>query len=126
MDLEKYTERARGVVQTAQTLALREGHQQLTPLHLLKVLLDDPDGLMAERERQFRQGVVRLHKEVGVAKPTGLGAYQHFARSWGGLGRFFDLDGASRLMNSCSFHKGPTVPKTTDESRSSWYIVKRV
>ncbi len=47
MDLEKYTERARGFVQTAQALALREGHQQLTPLHLLKVLLDDPDGLAA-------------------------------------------------------------------------------
>ena len=47
MDLEKYTERARGFVQTAQTLALREGHQQLTPLHLIKVLLDDPDGLAA-------------------------------------------------------------------------------
>ena len=47
MDLEKYTERARGFVQTAQTLALREGHQQLTPLHLLKVVLDDADGLAA-------------------------------------------------------------------------------
>ena len=47
MDLEKFTERARGFVQTAQTLALREGHQQLTPLHLLKVLLDDADGLAA-------------------------------------------------------------------------------
>ncbi len=47
MDLEKYTERARGFVQTAQTLALREGHQQLTPLHLLKVLLDDAEGLAA-------------------------------------------------------------------------------
>ena len=48
MDLEKYTERARGFVQTAQTLALREGHQQLTPLHLIKVLLDDPDGLFSD------------------------------------------------------------------------------
>ena len=47
MDLETYSERARGFVQTAQTLALREGHQQLTPLHLLKVLLDDTDGLAA-------------------------------------------------------------------------------
>jgi ATP-dependent Clp protease ATP-binding subunit ClpB len=47
LDLEKYTERARGFVQTAQTLALREGHQQLTPLHLLKVLLDDAEGLAA-------------------------------------------------------------------------------
>ncbi|MGC9956832.1 MAG: Clp protease N-terminal domain-containing protein, partial [Roseiarcus sp.] len=39
MNLEKYTERARGFVQAAQSLALREGHQQFTPEHLLKVLL---------------------------------------------------------------------------------------
>ncbi|MDP6787378.1 MAG: ATP-dependent chaperone ClpB [Rhodospirillales bacterium] len=47
MDLEQYTARAHGFVETAQTLALREGHQQLTPLHLLKVMLDDADGLSA-------------------------------------------------------------------------------
>ena len=45
MNFEKYTERARGFVQSAQSLALREGHQQFTPEHLLKVLLDDPEGL---------------------------------------------------------------------------------
>ncbi|MGD0763983.1 MAG: ATP-dependent chaperone ClpB [Roseiarcus sp.] len=47
MNLEKYTERARGVVQSAQSLALREGHQQFTPEHILKVLLDDEEGLAA-------------------------------------------------------------------------------
>src|SRR5438128_2635077 len=45
MDFEKYTDRARGFVQSAQSLALREGHQQFAPEHLLKVLLDDPEGL---------------------------------------------------------------------------------
>ena len=47
MNLEKYTDRARGFVQSAQSLALREGHQQFAPEHLLKVLLDDPEGLAA-------------------------------------------------------------------------------
>jgi len=47
MDFEKYTERARGFVQSAQSLALREGHQQFATEHLLKVLLDDPEGLAA-------------------------------------------------------------------------------
>jgi ATP-dependent Clp protease ATP-binding subunit ClpB len=47
MNLEKYTERARGFVQSAQSLALREGHQQFTPEHILKVLLDDEEGLAA-------------------------------------------------------------------------------
>ncbi|ACL60226.1 ATP-dependent chaperone ClpB [Methylobacterium nodulans] len=47
MNFEKYTERARGFVQAAQALALREGHPQLAPGHVLKVLLDDPEGLCA-------------------------------------------------------------------------------
>src|SRR5271170_7317547 len=47
MNLEKYTERARGFAQSAQSLALREGHQQFTPEHVLKVLLDDEEGLAA-------------------------------------------------------------------------------
>src|SRR6202453_2128795 len=47
MNLEKYTERARGFIQSAQSLALREGHQQFTPEHVLKVLLDDDQGLSA-------------------------------------------------------------------------------
>src|SRR5690606_23110747 len=47
MNFEKYTDRARGFVQSAQSLALREGHQQFAPEHLLKVLLDDPEGMSA-------------------------------------------------------------------------------
>src|ERR1700674_6019101 len=45
MDFDKYTERARGFIQSAQSLALREGHQQFSTEHLLKVLLDDSEGL---------------------------------------------------------------------------------
>ncbi len=45
MNFEKFTERARGFVQAAQALALRENHQQFTPEHVLKVLLDDGEGL---------------------------------------------------------------------------------
>jgi ATP-dependent Clp protease ATP-binding subunit ClpB len=47
MNIEKYTERARGFIQSAQSLAMREGHQQFSPLHMLKVLLDDSEGLAA-------------------------------------------------------------------------------
>jgi ATP-dependent Clp protease ATP-binding subunit ClpB len=45
MEFEKYTERSKGFVQSAQTLALRSGHQRLTPEHLLKVLIEDKEGL---------------------------------------------------------------------------------
>jgi ATP-dependent Clp protease ATP-binding subunit ClpB len=45
MNFEKYTDRAKGFVQAAQSLTLREGHQQLAVEHLLKILLDDPEGM---------------------------------------------------------------------------------
>ncbi|MEZ5854848.1 MAG: ATP-dependent chaperone ClpB [Hyphomicrobiaceae bacterium] len=47
MNVEKYTDRAKGFIQSAQNLAVREGHQQLSAEHLLKVLLDDEEGLAA-------------------------------------------------------------------------------
>ena len=47
MDIEKFTERARGFLQAAGTIAIREFHQQITPQHLLKALLDDEEGAAA-------------------------------------------------------------------------------
>src|SRR5271163_1502289 len=47
MEIEQYTERSKGFIQSAQSLALRSGHQRLTPEHLLKVLLEDKEGLSA-------------------------------------------------------------------------------
>ena len=45
MQIEKYTDRLKTLVQQAQSIALRSGHQQFTPLHLLKALLEDEDRL---------------------------------------------------------------------------------
>ncbi|RCS22494.1 ATP-dependent chaperone ClpB [Phyllobacterium salinisoli] len=45
MNIEKYTERVRGFIQSAQTFALSQNNQQFTPEHLLKVLVDDDEGL---------------------------------------------------------------------------------
>ena len=47
MEFDKYTERSTGCIQSAQGLALRSGHQRLTPEHLLKILLEDKEGLCA-------------------------------------------------------------------------------
>src|SRR6266849_1284165 len=47
MEMEKYTERSKGFIQSAQNMALRSGHQRLMPEHLLKVLLEDKEGLCA-------------------------------------------------------------------------------
>jgi len=92
MDFEKFTERARGFVQSAQSLALREGHQQFTPEHLLKVLLDDPEGLAAGlidraggNSREALNGVeTALNK---MPKVSGGGGQIYLAPS---LARVFD------------------------------------
>ena len=47
MEFENYTERSRGFIQSAQSLAARSGHQQLSPEHILKVLLEDKEGMAA-------------------------------------------------------------------------------
>ncbi len=47
MDFEKFTDRARGFIQAAQTIAVREHHQRIAPAHLLKALLDDDQGMAA-------------------------------------------------------------------------------
>jgi ATP-dependent Clp protease ATP-binding subunit ClpB len=48
MNMDKFTERARGFMQAAQTIAMREDHQRVTPAHLLKALLDDDQGMAAK------------------------------------------------------------------------------
>ena len=81
MNLEKYTERARGFVQSAQSLALREGHQQFTPEHVLKVLLDDEEGLCSglidKAGGSSRQALASVETALGkLPKVQGAGAGQ--------------------------------------------------
>jgi ATP-dependent Clp protease ATP-binding subunit ClpB len=83
MDIEKYTERSKGFVQAAQMLALREGHQRFTPEHLLKVLLDDEEGLASNLIRAAGGDPARAATAVGQAlakmpKVEGGGAGQLF------------------------------------------------
>jgi ATP-dependent Clp protease ATP-binding subunit ClpB len=81
MNIEKYTERSRGFIQSAQSLAVREGHQQFSPLHILKVLLDDPEGLAAGLiDRSGGNSRAILHATEGalakMPKVSGAGAGQ--------------------------------------------------
>jgi ATP-dependent Clp protease ATP-binding subunit ClpB len=70
MEFEKYTERSRGFIQSAQGLALRSGHQRFTPEHLLKVLLDDEEGLAANliRTAGGRPEQARQATELALGK----------------------------------------------------------
>jgi ATP-dependent Clp protease ATP-binding subunit ClpB len=47
MNLEKFTDRAKGFLQSAQTVAIRMSHQRIAPEHLLKALLEDEQGMAA-------------------------------------------------------------------------------
>jgi ATP-dependent Clp protease ATP-binding subunit ClpB len=81
MDFEKYTERSRGFIQAAQNLALREGHQRLTPEHILKILLDDKEGLAAGLIRAAGGDPARALSEIEASlakqpKIEGSGAGQ--------------------------------------------------
>lgn len=81
MDIEKFTDRSKGFLQAAQTIAIREFHQQLTPQHLLKALLDDEEGAAASLIRaaggdpKIIQGAVE-HVLASVPKVQGGGAGQ--------------------------------------------------
>jgi ATP-dependent Clp protease ATP-binding subunit ClpB len=93
MNFEKYTERARGFVQSAQSLALREGHQQFATEHLLKVLLDDPEGLAAgliDRSGGRSREALRETEAALIKRPNfeGGGAGQHYIDP--SLARVFD------------------------------------
>ncbi|MBK8083938.1 MAG: ATP-dependent chaperone ClpB [Devosia sp.] len=92
MNIEKYTERARGFIQNAQQLALGQGHQQFLPLHLLKVLLDDEEGMSAGLivKAGGDARLVRAETEAGltrVPKVSGDAGQLYLGRE---LARVFD------------------------------------
>ncbi len=81
MDMEKFTERSRGFLQAAQTIAVREFHQRLSPEHLLKALLDDEEGAAAGliRAAGGNPDLVRQANDAELArqpKVSGQGATQ--------------------------------------------------
>ena len=81
MNIEKYTERSRGFIQSAQSLAVREGHQQFSPLHILKVLLDDSEGLaggLIDRAGGNSRAILKATEDAlaKLPKVSGSGAGQ--------------------------------------------------
>ncbi|WP_424628117.1 ATP-dependent chaperone ClpB [Bradyrhizobium sp. SYSU BS000235] len=81
MNVEKYTDRVKGFIQSAQSLAVREGHQQFTPLHILKVLLDDSEGLaggLIDRSGGNSRAILKATEDAlnKLPKVSGSGAGQ--------------------------------------------------
>ncbi len=80
MNLEQFTERSRGFLNAAQTIAMRESHQRLTPEHLLQALMDDDQGLASNLIKRaggeparvvesLRLAMAKLPKVSGDAQP---------------------------------------------------------
>ncbi|GAB1365086.1 ATP-dependent chaperone ClpB [Rhodobacter sp.] len=67
MNMEKFTERSRGFLQAAQTIAMREGHQRVLPDHLLKALMDDDQGLAANLIRKAGGSPERVNEAVNAS-----------------------------------------------------------
>ncbi len=67
MNLEKFTERSRGFLQAAQTIAIRENHQRLAPEHLLKALMDDDQGLASNLIRRAGGAPERVVEATDLA-----------------------------------------------------------
>jgi ATP-dependent Clp protease ATP-binding subunit ClpB len=93
MNLEKYSDRVRGFIQSAQTFALGQDHQQFTPEHILKVLIDDSEGLAASLiERSGgKPSDVRLGVEAALnAQP----------KVEGGNGQLYMAQPLAKVMNT--------------------------
>ncbi len=81
MNIERYTEKAQNILQSAQTLALGSGHQKFAPEHLLSIILDDPD-LLAEKIINFCNGnsdlaraeTANLLKKIPQVEGSGAGS----------------------------------------------------
>ena len=126
MDFDKYTDRSRGFVQAAQSLALRENHQLLKPEHLLKVLLDDPEGLASglinKAGGRAQDALQDTETSLGkIPKVTGSGAGQlnispDLARVFSGAEKLAEKAGdsfvtAERLLLSLTLEAGSETAK---------------
>jgi len=121
MNLENFTDRARGLLQAAQTIAVRENHQAFTPEHILKALLDDKDGMAANLMRHAGARPEQALEQVTLALDTlpkveGAGAGQLYlqpetARLLDAVGEIAEKAGdkfvtTERLLLALALEKG--------------------
>ena len=131
MNIEKYTERARGFIQSAQGIATREGHQQFTPEHILKALLDDEQGLAAglidKAGGRSREALQKTEAALAkLPKVEGTGAVQLYltpatARLFDNAEKIAQKSGDSfvtveRLLLALALEKGTEAARILSEA----------
>lgn len=111
MNFEKYTERARGFIQSAQTFALGQGHQQFTPEHILKVLLDDAEGMSAGL-------VAKAGGDVQMLRQGIENALSKMPKVSGGAGQLYLSQATARLFEQAE--------KIAEKAGDSYVTVERL
>jgi ATP-dependent Clp protease ATP-binding subunit ClpB len=111
MNPEKFTDRVKGFVQAAQTAALGRGHQQFTPEHILKALLDDSEGLCAG----LIQAAGGRAKEASLAVDRAL---DKLPKVTGGNGQLYMSAGVARVFDQAE--------KLADKAGDSFVTVERL
>ncbi|SER14290.1 ATP-dependent Clp protease ATP-binding subunit ClpB [Faunimonas pinastri] len=111
MNFDKYTDRSKGFIQSAQTYALGQGHQQFAPEHLLKVLLDDQEGLAS--------GLI--DRSGGRARDAALGvdaALAKLPKVSGGSGQLYLAQPLAKVFQ--------TAEQIADKAGDSFVTVERL
>ena len=111
MNIDKYSDRVKGFIQSAQTKALADGHQQFSPEHLLKVLLDDPEGLAASLMQKAggRPKDALMAVEAALAK---------FPKVQGGNGQLYLSQTLAKVLD--------TAEKAADKAGDSYVTAERL
>lgn len=111
MNFEKYSERARGFVQAAQSLALRDDHQQVLPEHVLKILIDDEQGLAS--------GLIeRAGGRAGEVRQAVEALLQKVPKVQGGSGQIYLSPSVARIFSAAE--------KAADKTGDSFVTVERL
>jgi len=111
MNMEKFTERSRGFLQAAQTIAMREGHQRVLPEHLLKALMDDEQGLSSNLIRRAGGSPERVAEAVNLA-------VSRLPRVTGGDGQVYVDPALVRVLDEAE--------KLAGKAKDSFVAVERI
>ncbi len=111
MNIEKYSDRVKGFIQSAQTQALSQGHQQFSPEHILKVLLDDPEGLASS----LIERAGGRPKDAALAVEAALKAMPSVE---GGNGQLYMAQPLARVLD--------TAEKAAEKAGDSFVTVERL
>ncbi|QFY61480.1 ATP-dependent chaperone ClpB [Rhizobium grahamii] len=111
MNIEKYSERVRGFIQSAQTYALAQGHQQFTPEHVLKVLLDDDQGMAASL-------IERAGGDPKAARLTNDAALAKLPKVSGGNGQIYLAQPLAKVLS--------TAEEASKKAGDSFVTVERL